>query len=375
MRPARRASGTLALALSVVMAGCGGGGGSAAPAASLPASPGAGTAAPSGTAGPSGSPAASGVRSPGPGEFLNPVYSRALADPFVLEDDGTWYAYGTKAFEANAFETATSTDLVTWESVPSALRGLPEWSPGKAWAPEVVKTSAGYVMYYTASAPELLNPNGDASQCITLAVGDSPAGPLVDESDEPLVCQPELGGSIDATHFVDTDGTPYLIWKNDGNCCSIPTRFYLQELTADGLELVGDVTELGIRNDRPWEGAVIEAPTLLERDGTYFMFYSGGHFSSAGYAVGYATADNVRGPYEDSRDNPILVTKAPAAGPGHQSIVADKDGDLWMVYHAWDVQRIGEEQGGQRRMWLDELVFEDGKPVVLGPDAGPQPIP
>ncbi len=360
------------LVLALVAAGCTdaqGSPGAASPSAATGSPP-----APSAAGSPSVAPSAA-PATPGEGEFTNPVYSRALADPFILEHEGTYYAYGTKAFEANQFETASSTDLVHWESLPSALRGLPSWSPGKAWAPEVFQIGEKFVMYYTASAPDVPNPFGDASQCITVATGDSPAGPLVDESEEPLVCQPELGGSIDATYFKDTDGTPYLIWKNDGNCCSIPTRFYLQELTEDGLELIGEVTELGIRNDRPWEGAVIEAPTVLERDGTYYMFYSGGNFASAGYAVGYATADNVKGPYKDSADNPILVSKDSAAGPGHQSIVADKDGDLWMAYHAWDVKRIGEGAGGQRKMWLDPLVFEGDKPVVQGPTEGPQPIP
>ncbi len=371
------------LVVSLALAACSGdgsgspaasGGGVASPAAS-PTSP----AAPSAAASPSASASAtpSGPAIPGEGEFVNPVYDRALADPFILEHEGTYYAYGTKAFEANQFETASSTDLVNWESLPSALRGLPSWSPGKAWAPEVFEIGDRFVMYYTASAPDLPNPFGDPSQCITAADGDSPAGPLVDESEEPLVCQPDLGGSIDATYFKDTDGTHYLIWKNDGNCCSIATRFYLQELSEDGLALTGEVTELGIRNDRSWEGAVIEAPTLVERDGTYYMFYSGGHFASAGYAVGYATADNVKGPYKDSPENPIL-TSVPgerAAGPGHQSIIEDKDGDLWMAYHAWDSDRIGEEAGGQRKMWIDPLVFEGDVPVVQGPTEGPQPIP
>ncbi len=328
------------------------------------------SAAPTASPGGSGAPAAA-----PPGQFRNPVYDRALADPFILEHDGTYYAYGTVPGAAE-FATARSTDLVSWEPLNSALSGLPTWSPGNAWAPEVFEIDGRFVMYYTASAPLLRNPNGDASQCITAAVGDDPAGPLVDESDEPLICQPELGGSIDATWFRDTDGTAYLIWKNDGNCCRIPTRFFLQEVGEDGLSLVGEPVELeGIRNNRRWEDAVVEAPTLLERDGTYFMFFSGGFYASSGYAVGYATATDIRGPYEDAQENPILETKPPAAGPGHQSIVSAPDGDLWMAYHAWDVERIGEDVGGERKMWLDELVFEDGKPVVLGPDAGPQPVP
>ena len=381
MTAARRFAAPI-LAAALVVTACSNDGSSGSPAAgsqapggSTPASvaPSEGSASPAASA----SAQASGPPSPGEGEFVNPVYSRALADPFILEHEGTYYAYGTKAFEANQFETASSTDLVHWESLPSALRGLPSWSPGKAWAPEVFQIGETFVMYYTASAPDLENPFGDPSQCITAAVGDSPAGPLVDDSEEPLVCQPELGGSIDATYFKDTDGTQYLIWKNDGNCCSQPTRFYLQELSEDGLSLTGEVTELGIRNDRPWEGAVIEAPTLLERDGTYYMFYSGGNFASAGYAVGYATADNVKGPYKDSPENPILasIPGERAAGPGHQSIVADKDGDLWLAYHAWDSDRIGEQAGGQRKMWIDPLVFEGDVPVIKGPTEGPQPIP
>jgi len=48
-------------------------------------------------------------------------------------------------------------------------------------------------------------------QCISRAVSDNPAGPFVDERSEPLVCQLELGGSIDPSPFVDADGTPYLL--------------------------------------------------------------------------------------------------------------------------------------------------------------------
>jgi hypothetical protein len=29
----------------------------------------------------------------------------------------------------------------------------------------------------------------------------------------------------------------------------------------------------------------------------------------------------------------------------------------------------------KRQVWIDEVAFEDGKPVVKGPDVGPQPKP
>lgn len=309
------------------------------------------------------------------GQFLNPVYDRPIADPYILQHEATYYLYGTSP-SATEIETARSTDLVTWEPLTSALAALPGWSFGNAWAPEVVQVGDTWLMYYTAGTQGIRNPNDDATQCLTVAVGTSPEGPFVDDSDEPFLCQAKLGGSIDATYFRDTDDRHYLIWKNDGNCCRIRTRFYLQELSDDGRSLVGEAVELeGLVNEKRWEDTVIEAPTLIERDGTYYMFFSGGYFASADYAVGYATADDLRGPYADSPDNPILKTKPPAAGPGHQTIIADKDGELWMAYHAWDAKKIGGDAGGQRMLWLDELVWEGDRPVVRGPDEGPQPVP
>jgi beta-xylosidase len=224
-------------------------------------------------------------------------------------------------------------------------------------------------------------PDGRPSQCVGVAVSAKPEGPFVDTRKEPLVCQAGLGGSIDAGYFQDTDKKHYLVWKNDGNCCGEPTNFFLQGLNGDGTELVGTATRLeGLENDEPWEGDVIEAPTLVVQGDTYYMFFSGNNFASHEYAVGYATAKKLTGPYTDAPENPILATDLATieeknlAGPGHQTVFADDDGDLWMAYHAWDRSGIGNDEIG-RRLWLDELVFENGKPVVKGPDIGPQPVP
>ncbi len=321
---------------------------------------------------------------PGEGEFANPVIDDDFPDPHVINVDGTYYAYATTGGGKN-LQAATSDDLVEWEMLVDPLPELASWSgltplfsdtPHKAtWAPAAAQIDDTFVLYYTTPALEMERPDGRPSQCIGVAVADDPAGPFVDESEAPIVCQADLGGSIDSTYFRDEDGTQYLIWKNDGNCCAIETRFYIQELSADGLELVGEPTDMGVENDTMWERNVIEAPTLIARDGTYYLFYSGNDFASAAYAVGYATSEDVLGPYEDAEENPILKTERPAGGPGHQSVLEDEDGDLWMTYHAWDVSRIGYQNGGRRAMWIDELRIEDGTAIVDGPDVGPQPAP
>lgn len=343
----------------------------------------------------SGSGSASAAPSPGEGEFVNPVL-RNFPDPDVMQVEGTFYAYATTNYLASSgsgshIQAARSADLVTWERLPDALAGLASWSgltplfkaqPHSAtWAPDVTAIGDRFVMYYTTPALEMARPDGKPAQCLSAAVSDAPEGPFVDESTGPLVCQVDLGGSIDGSYFADEDGRQYLVWKNDGNCCGLPTNFWLQELSSDGTAVAGEPIQLeGLTNDAAWEAGVIESPQVLIHDERYYMFYSGNNFATGSYAVGYATADALEGPYTDAEENPILFTdfktapKLGLAGPGHQGIFTDNDGDLWMAYHAWQNTAIGNRSVG-RHLWLDELLFEDGRPVVDGPDPGPQPAP
>ena len=305
--------------------------------------------------------------------FQNPVLVRDFPDPGVIEVDGTYYAYATTD-GAYRIQVARSDDLVEWEHLGDALPQLPRWASGDTWAPEPAQFDDQFVIYYSARYPAVERPNNEGILCLSRAVADSPEGPFVDDTTEPFACnEPELGGSIDAFPFTDEDGTRYLVWKNDGNCCGKPTEFWAQELSEDGLSVTGEMTNLGVRNDEQWEGRVIEAPTIFVNEGTYYLFFSANAYSGIEYAVGYATADNVLGPYTDAEENPILATPEERGqgpfGPGGQAIVRDDDGELWFVYHAW------RSSFQERDMWIDELVFEDGRPVIVGPDAGPQAAP
>ena len=126
------------------------------------------------------------------------------------------------------------------------------------WAPSVIQVSDKFVMYYTAR-----DMTAD-KQCIGVASGDKPEGKFKDTSDKPLVCVPDEGGDIDPAPLAD-GGKLYLYWKNDGNCCGITTYIYAQELSPDGLSLVGQPTRL-IENNQGWEGRVIEGPQMFKHD-------------------------------------------------------------------------------------------------------------
>lgn len=290
--------------------------------------------------------------------FSNPVYDNNFADPQVIAAGDAFYAFATNGPLGN-IQTLKSADLVAWEQVGDALPELPAWtSAGKVWAPEVaVHGPDRYVMYYTSS--------NDASgrQCIGVAVAARPEGPYVDKSSNPLVCQAGAGGSIDASPFQDASGQRWLYWKNDGNAVGVDTWIYVSKLSDDGLQLVGETTKL-IKQDLPWEGNLVEAPYMVERDGKFHLFYSANAYDKAEYAVGHALCTTPAGPCTKSGD-PILTTSTDAAGPGH-NMVLEKDDRYWFVYHAWDPALVGVDPPG-RTMWLSELTWNGDTPKVQPP--------
>jgi len=290
--------------------------------------------------------------------FENPVYDANFADPFVLAHGNEFYAFATNGPIGN-IQTLKSPDLVDWEQVGDALPALPAWSTaGKVWAPEVAAFGPDrFVMYYTTA--------DDASgrQCVSMAVASKPAGPFVDHSSKPLICQPDEGGSIDASPFRAADGSRYLYWKNDGNAIGQDTWIYAQRLSADGLSLTGSPKRL-FKQDLPWEGHLVEAPFMWERNAKLHLFYSANAYDKDAYAVGHALCDSPMGPCHKSGD-PILSSTDDAAGPGHNMVIR-KDGRDWFVYHAWDPALVGADPPG-RTMWLSELTWTADTPHVQPP--------
>jgi arabinan endo-1,5-alpha-L-arabinosidase len=308
-----------------------------------------------------GEPAATSSAPAGPEADGNPVLDEDFPDPDILEVDGTYYAYATNTSTLNV-QVATSTDLTSWEMLNGdALPDLPSWViPGKTWAPEVTQFGPDqYVMYPTTT-------NFDPTfQCIAVATATSPEGPFEFVGEEMLVCPAEEGGAIDASTFTDDDGTRHLLWKNDGNCCGFDTWLYIAPLSPDGLRLAGEPTRL-VKQDQEWEGNLVEAPTLVKRDGSYVLMYSANDYGGEQYAIGYATADSVTGPYTKGEE-PLFTTEASGGvyvGPGGQDVVVAPDGSDQLAFHSW--------YGGitYRGMNMAELTWKGGRPVVATAAAG-----
>jgi len=275
-------------------------------------------------------------------------------DPDVLLVGGTYHAYATNSGDINV-QTATSTDLKTWKvSGEDALPELPAWAEaGNTWAPDVSEASPGhFVMYFAAKLA------GDRYQCIGVATADDPSGPFVGE-DKPLICPRDEGGAIDPDSFVDSDGARYLVWKNDGNCCGKQIWLQATPVSADGLTVTGPAIRL-VSLSEDWEGRVIEAPTLIRHDDEYVLFYSANDYAGSKYAIGYATAPALAGPYTKV-PGPWFATDPDTLrylGPGGQDVIVDKDGGYDLVFHSWLIA------GDGRGMNVLPLEWQDGKPVV-----------
>ncbi|MBA3943053.1 MAG: family 43 glycosylhydrolase [Herpetosiphonaceae bacterium] len=303
---------------------------------------------------------------PGPGEFENPVIAQDFPDPDTLKVGTTYYAYATNGGGKN-IQAGKSTDLVHWTMLNDPLPTLPAWSQrGFTWAPEV-STGADdhhFVMYFVA------RDTASNKQCIGAATADTPEGPFTSSNPKPLICQLEQGGSIDPESFTDNDGSRYVVWKNDGNCCGMDTYLYVQKASRDGLTLEGTPTKL-IHEDQGWEGNLVEAPFLWKHGNKYYLFYSANNYAGAAYAVGYAVADSLLGPYHKPND-PLLKTTTehgPVIGPGGEDILTTPDGKNWIVYHSWDPTI------SVRQMNIDELDWQGDTPVVKGPYRSPEPVP
>ncbi len=298
-----------------------------------------------------------------------PVFGRDFPDPSVLRVDDWFYAYSTNSGGKNV-PVLRSRDLRNWEERGDALPEHPKWTKERGvslpdgrkwgwfiWAPGAARIGDRFVLYYTSRYSE------KGRQAISFAESESPEGPFVDTSSEPLVFQEEEGGSIDPEVFRDEDGTLYLLWKSDANAVGRPAGLYIQKLAEDGRSLTGERKRI-LEMDREWEKPLIENPSLLFHDGIYYLIYSANWWESDRYSVGYATAEKLFGPYTKRGDGPVLQSGGgKIRGPGGAAFFRDVEGKPWIAFHAWTDPKVGYRAGGARALHVARVAFAEGKMI------------
>ncbi|HMR74439.1 MAG TPA: glycoside hydrolase family 43 protein [Polyangiaceae bacterium] len=297
------------------------------------------------------------------GLYANPVVDSDCPDPGVTQDGDTYYMACTPG---PAYPIRTSKDLVNWNKVGTIFTNAnkPSWASGTYWAPEIHKVGTQYVAYFSAKS------SSSGTFAIGAASASSPTGPFKDIG-KPLVTEPSPG-AIDAHYFRASNGKHYILWKVDGNAVGKNTPIKIQELAANGLSRIGSETTI-LTNTLAWEGPLVEGPWMVERSGTFYLFYSGNGYASAKYGVGVAKSNSPLGPFT-KKGAPILSSSAQWSGPGHGAILKGPSGDWVHVYHAWVAGKVQQPPG--RVVLVDRVQWVAGWPEMRGaPASRSQPLP
>lgn len=268
-----------------------------------------------------------------------------FGDPFILLDGGNYYMYGTHNSDTG-IEVYQSDNLQDWEGPIGirdgfALHKNDVYGEGSFWAPEVYHIDNQYYMFFSVE------------EHMAIAVSDNPEGPFVQE--EPSVIRDHK--SIDHHLFIDEDGTRYLYFAN-----------FKDGLEIWGAELKEDFSSIGeetltkiISQSQEWEkspkepvGTVNEGPFVVKRGDKYYMTYSANHYASPDYGIGLAYADQPLGEWTKSEENPVIQNPGGLVGTGHSSFFRDKEGALYIVYHAhFDTSVIHP-----RKVFINKAKFE-----------------
>lgn len=260
-----------------------------------------------------------------------------IRDPFVLVYKGHYYLYGTRGAtcwgEADGFDCYVGTTLEAFEGPYEVFHKTEDFAPHKNyWAPEVYAYGGKFYMFASFYTDGV----GRGTHCLT---ADSPLGPFVPYSDGSIT--PKEWAALDGTLYVDTDGTPYMVfcheWEDaagNGTVCAV-------ELTKDLKAAVGEPRLLfratdalpavaGFRHPVKGEIYVTDGPFLFrDKEGKLRMIWSS--FAEGNrYCVALASPGNGCFKDEWKPERELLFAK----DGGHGMLFTGLDGKRYLAIHS-----------------------------------------
>lgn len=311
--------------------------------------------------------------------IINPVLDSNFPDPTLIKaSDGYYYAYATQGEvggQMHNIQVARSRDLATWEQLGDALPQKPGWASRTQdfWAPHVAEHGGRFFLYYSAK-PDIALDDGKSGLCLAVATGASPAGPFRDIG-KPMQCGDGFI-NIDPMSYDDpVTGKRLLYWGSGFGPIKV------RELAADRISFkegapVIDLVPVIADEDPANYQRLVEGAWVVQRDGYYYLFYSGDNCcgAKAHYAVMVARSRSATGPFETlaqatgAKNSVLLEADSRWIAPGHNSVIEDSEGRTFIAYHAVDARRPREKDSDEintrRVMLISELEWKDGWPRV-----------
>ena len=86
-----------------------------------------------------------------------------------------------------------------------------------------------------------------------------------------------------------------------------------------------------------WAKRAMWAPSVVAKDGKYFLFFGANDIKNDQEVggIGVAVADNPAGPFKDLLGKPLIDKIVNRAQPIDQFVFQDKDGQYYMIYGGW----------------------------------------
>ncbi|HKX27908.1 MAG TPA: arabinan endo-1,5-alpha-L-arabinosidase [Blastocatellia bacterium] len=292
---------------------------------------------------------------------LSPIH-----DPTIIREGDTWYVFATNRFAQKLVPIFCSRDLRSWKFCGNVFEAVPEWAlkeiPGARgiWAPDISYVRGQYRLYYAVST---FGSNHSVIGLITNKTLDpnSPDYRWVDEGKVIGSTREDDWNAIDANLSVDAQGDHWL------SLGSFWGGLKLRRIDPETGKLSAkDPTLYSIASRRPLQPPAIEAPAIVQHDGSYYLFASidlccRGKEST--YKIVVGRSRKITGPYLDRDGKPmmegggtLLMEGSPLwRGPGGQSVLADPQGDL-LVFHAY------HGMTGRPALQISTLVWKEGWP-------------
>jgi arabinan endo-1,5-alpha-L-arabinosidase len=295
-----------------------------------------------------------------------------IHDPSVIEIHGRFVAVGTgeEGPSHGAIRVKTSADGTNWADAGHIGGGPPDWAqaalgfrPRNVWAPSISRRGRTVFLYTCLSS---FGGNTSAIGLMTNTAFD-PLKPDEGWQDQGLVLRSKEDddfNAIDPFRIDASDGRAYLAFG------SFWSGIKLSELDPETGKLIDASAPSIALASR--DGGAVEAASILERDGRFFLFVSFDQCCkgvASTYSIRVGRADRIEGPYRD-RDGKamlmgggsvVMATTGRVIGPGGQEAVKTSTGDL-LVYHYYD----GDAAGAAKLQLSPILWTADGWPE-LGP--------